>query len=46
MQRDKMIDKPIIIYQDNNGCIRMAHNPTNNKQLKRIDLKYRSRKSK
>lgn len=34
------IDKPIIIYEDNNGCISIANNPTNHKRTKHIDIKY------
>lgn len=34
------IDKPIIIYEDNNGCISIANNPTNHKRSKHIDIKY------
>ena len=34
------ISKPIIIYEDNNGCISIANNPTSRKRLKHIDIKY------
>lgn len=34
------IDKPITIYEDNNGCISIANNPTNHKRSKHIDIKY------
>lgn len=27
------IDKPIIIYEDNNGCLSIANNPTNRIKL-------------
>lgn len=32
--------KPIVIYEDNNGCISIANNPTNHKRSKHIDIKY------
>ena len=32
--------EPIIIYEDNNGCISIANNPTNHKRSKHIDIKY------
>lgn len=35
-----VVDKPIIIYEDNNGCISIANNPTNHKRSKHIDIKY------
>ena len=31
---------PIIIYEDNNGCISIANNPTSHKRSKHIDIKY------
>ncbi|KAK2578120.1 hypothetical protein KPH14_007648 [Odynerus spinipes] len=31
---------PIIIYEDNNGCISIANNPTCHKRSKYIDIKY------
>lgn len=31
---------PIIIYEDNNGCIQIANNPTDHKRTKHIDIKY------
>ncbi|XP_022834927.1 uncharacterized protein LOC111362485 isoform X2 [Spodoptera litura] len=31
---------PIVIYEDNNGCISIANNPTNHKRTKHIDIKY------
>ncbi|KAG6439518.1 hypothetical protein O3G_MSEX000841 [Manduca sexta] len=34
------IDKPIIIFEDNNGCISIANNPTSHKRSKHIDIKY------
>ena len=34
------IEKPIIIYEDNNGCISIANNPTCHKRSKHIDIKY------
>ncbi|CAH2207849.1 jg3075, partial [Pararge aegeria aegeria] len=34
------IVNPIIIYEDNNGCISIANNPTNHKRTKHIDIKY------
>ncbi|KPI92981.1 Copia protein [Papilio xuthus] len=34
------IDKPIVIFEDNNGCISIANNPTNHKRTKHIDIKY------
>ena len=34
------ISKPIIIYEDNNGCINIANNPTCHKRSKHIDIKY------
>lgn len=34
------ISKPIIIYEDNNGCISIANNPSNHKKSKHIDIKY------
>lgn len=35
-----IIPTPIIIYEDNNGCISIANNPTNHKRTKHIDIKY------
>lgn len=32
--------EPIIIYEDNNGCISIANNPTDHKRTKHIDIKY------
>lgn len=32
--------EPIIIYEDNNGCISIANNPTSHKRSKHIDIKY------
>lgn len=34
------IDRPIKIYEDNQGCIAIAQNPINNKRTKHIDIKY------
>ncbi len=34
------ITEPIIIYEDNNGCIQIANNPSNHKRSKHIDIKY------
>ncbi|CAH2090566.1 unnamed protein product [Euphydryas editha] len=34
------IEKPIPIYEDNNGCICIASNPSNHKRSKHIDIKY------
>ncbi|RVE43631.1 hypothetical protein evm_011715 [Chilo suppressalis] len=34
------IDKPIVIFEDNNGCISIANNPINHKRTKHIDIKY------
>lgn len=34
------ISEPIIIYEDNNGCISIANNPTDHKRTKHIDIKY------
>lgn len=34
------INKPIILYEDNNGCISIANNPTSHKRSKHIDIKY------
>lgn len=34
------VTKPIIIYEDNNGCISIASNPTSHKRSKHIDIKY------
>lgn len=35
-----IISEPIIIYEDNNGCISIANNPTNHKRSKHINIKY------
>ena len=32
--------KPITIFEDNNGCIAIANNPTDHKRSKHIDIKY------
>lgn len=34
------VNKPILIYEDNNSCISIANNPTNYKKSKHIDIKY------
>lgn len=34
------ISNPIVIFEDNNGCISIANNPTNHKRSKHIDIKY------
>lgn len=34
------IEKPIIIYEDNNGCISIANNPTNHKRTKHIKYHF------
>ena len=34
------ISEPIIIYEDNNGCISIASNPSNHKRSKHINIKY------
>ena len=34
------ISEPILIYEDNNGCISIAINPTSHKRSKHIDIKY------
>ena len=34
------IKRPILIYDDNNGCISIANNPTNHKRSKHIRIKY------
>lgn len=31
---------PIVIHEDNNGCIAIANNPTDHKRSKHIDVKY------
>ena len=31
---------PIVIYEDNNGCISIASNPSSHKRSKHIDIKY------
>ena len=35
-----IIAEPIVIYEDNNGCISIANNPTSHKRSKHIDKKY------
>jgi hypothetical protein len=37
---DFEIKDPIIIFEDNNGCISIANNPTDHKRTKHIDIKY------
>lgn len=32
--------KPLIVYEDNQGCIALINNPANNKRIKHIDLKF------
>lgn len=32
--------EPTTIYEDNNGCIAIANNPTDHKRTKHIDIKY------
>lgn len=32
--------EPILIYEDNTGCISIANNPTSHKRSKHIDIKY------
>lgn len=34
------ISKLITIFEDNNGCIALANNPTDHKRSKHIDVKY------
>lgn len=34
------LQNPITIYEDNNGCISIANNPTDHKRTKHIDIKY------
>lgn len=34
------VTRPIPIYEDNNGCISIANNPTSHKRSKHIDIKY------
>lgn len=34
------LNEPTIIYEDNNGCIAIANNPTDHKRTKHIDIKY------
>lgn len=34
------IPEPIVIFEDNNGCISIANNPTHHKRSKHIDIKY------
>lgn len=34
------LNEPIVIYEDNNGCISIANNPTDHKRSKHIDIKY------
>jgi hypothetical protein len=33
-------DDPTMIYQDNQGCIAMAHNPVHHSRTKHIDIKF------
>ena len=42
LQRDLeiLIDKPIIIMEDNQGAIAMAQNPVNHTRTKHIDIRY------
>ena len=35
-----IIAQPIVIYEDNSGCISIANNPTSHKRSKHIDIKY------
>ena len=35
-----IIAEPIVIYEDNTGCISIANNPTSHKRSKYIDIKY------
>ena len=35
-----IIAEPIVIYEDNSGCISIANNPTSHKRSKNIDVKY------
>ena len=35
-----IIAEPIVIYEDNTGCISIANNPTSHKRSKHIDIKY------
>jgi hypothetical protein len=37
-ERSNVAKIPIIIFEDNNGCI--ANNPTDHKRTKHIDIKY------
>jgi hypothetical protein len=37
---DFEIKDPIIIFEDNNGCISIANNPTDHKRTKHIDINY------
>ena len=32
--------QPIVIYEDNDGCISVANNPSSHKRSKHIDIKY------
>ncbi|CAK9816176.1 Copia protein [Anthophora plagiata] len=34
------IEQPIVTYEDNNGCISIANNPSSHKRSKHIDIKY------
>lgn len=34
------LNKPIVIYEDNQSCISIATNPSNHKRTKHIDIKY------
>src|SRR5690242_15694568 len=33
-------NEPVLIYQDNQGCISMAKNPSHHSRSKHIDIKY------
>lgn len=35
-----IIDEPIVIFEDNSGCISIVNNPTCHKKTKHIDIKY------
>lgn len=32
--------RPMLVYEDNQGCISILNNPANNRRVKHIDLKY------
>lgn len=34
------VERPIKIYEDNQGCISIANNPSCHKRSKHIDIKY------